>query len=330
MGNSIRVLELLKSSDDYVSGEYISRLLSVSRTSVWKYIKWLRDQGYIIDAKERKGYRLLEVPDRLYPWEIMGKLRGCTLVKDVVYYQEVGSTQEVALRLAEEGKHSILVVAERQIRGRGRASKTWVSPDGGIWFSLIMPSMRLESITLLSLVTALAVCNAINSNYNLNAMIKWPNDVVIEYRKVAGILIDASIEQDEIHYAVVGVGVNANISKSKIESSIYSLGIGKREYGYYGVTTLMDELNRCIDRLNLLGSIVLELEKLYSLMNKDRVQLVNDICKRVILGRVSVIGRERIEGHAIGIDEQDGSLLVDDGNSVRRVVYGDVHVRFKE
>jgi len=330
MSNSIRVLGLLKDSDEYLSGEYISRLLGVSRTSVWKYIKWLRDQGYIIDAKERKGYRLLEVPDRLYPWEIMHRLGGCTLVKDVVYYREVASTQDVALRLAEQGKYSILVVAERQIRGRGRASRAWVSPDGGIWFSLIIPSMRLESVTLLSLVTALAICNAINSNYNLNAMIKWPNDVVIDHRKVAGILIDASIEQDEIHYAVIGVGVNANISKSEIEPSIHSLGMDKREEGYYGVTTLMDELDRCVDRLNLLGSIILESERLYSLMNKDRVLLINDLCKRVILGRVSVIGRERIEGYAIGIDEQDGSLLVDDGSSVRRVVYGDVHLRLKE
>ncbi len=320
--NYIKVLIILKEHDDYISGEYIGKMLGVSRVSIWKYISILRRYGYVIESRQKRGYRLTGIPDRLLPWEIMDRLKGKSMIKDVVYYEEVESTQDVALRLAEQGKHSILVVAERQSKGRGRLARHWISPYGGIWFSFIIKPRHVSNIWMISLLSALAVCHAVNSNYKLDAMIKWPNDVVIRYRKVAGILVDASIEQDEMHYAVIGIGINANISKDVIERGI------KDSYSY-GLTTLMHELNMQVDRVMLLTDTIIWFEHLYSMLRSNRAGLMEDIKRHMVLDRVKVVSKEEsIEGDALGIDEDDGSLIVDEGGRIRKIFAGDVYIRY--
>ncbi|MEO9365287.1 biotin--[acetyl-CoA-carboxylase] ligase [Candidatus Nitrosocaldus cavascurensis] len=313
----------------YVSGEYISRALDISREAVWKYISMLRRRyGYRIDAKPRVGYMLVHRPDKLYPWEIMLELGRFDMVKEIIYYEEVESTQDVALRLAEQGRDSILVVAERQSRGRGRASRRWISPDGGVWFSLIIkPRISVRDVTLFSLATALAVCNTINGKFNFAARIKWPNDVIINYKKVAGILIDMSIEHDAINYAVVGIGVNANVSIDSIERMI---GYADKSH-YYGSTSLMHELGKAVDRVRLLASLLRELEHIYSrLAYKD--EMLAAIRATIMLGPVRVIEGEgndalTIEGVAIDVDD-DGSLLVKSDGMIKKVTSGYVHVRY--
>lgn len=318
----------------YVSGEYISRALDISREAVWKYVSMLRRRyGYRIDAKPRVGYMLVHRPDKLYPWEIMLELGRSDMVKEIIYYDEVESTQDVALRLAEQGRDSILVVAERQSRGRGRASRRWISPDGGVWFSLIIkPRISVRDVTLLSLATAAAVCNTI-SKFNLDARIKWPNDVIINYKKVAGILIDMSIEHDAINYAVVGIGVNANVSIDSIERMI---GYADKNH-YYGSTSLMHELGKAVDRVRLLASLLKELEYIYSrLAYKD--EILAAIRATIMLGNVRVIEGEggssgsssdalTIDGVAIDVGD-DGSLLVKSDGMVKKVISGYVHVRY--
>jgi len=331
----IKVLRMLKEYDGYISGEYISNILGVSRVSVCKYISLLRSKyGYIIDAKPRVGYRLLSIPDRLLPWEIMERLEGKSrMVKDILYYDEVSSTQDIALRLAEQGKHSLLVVAERQLKGKGRLSRRWISPHGGIWFSLIVkPDIHISSVSMLSLASALAVCNAINSNYNLNAKIKWPNDVIINYRKVAGILVDASIEQDEMHYAIIGIGINANVSKDTIEKGISDYARQENDVYYkygYGLTTLIHELNMRVDRVRLLADTIIWFESIYDMLHHNKAEFIEEVKRHMVLGKVSVVSREeRIEGYAIGIDEDDGSLLLNYEGRIRKVIAGDVYIRY--
>ncbi|MCS6768730.1 MAG: biotin--[acetyl-CoA-carboxylase] ligase [Candidatus Nitrosocaldus sp.] len=309
----------------YVSGEQMSRALNISREAVWKYISMLRGYGYTIDAKPRLGYMLVGVPDRLYPWEIMKELGECSIVSDIIYYGDVESTQDVALRLAERGRDSILVVAERQSKGRGRLSRRWVSPDGGLWFSLIVrPRISTGHVTLLSLATALAVCNAIRS-LNLPARIKWPNDVLINHRKVAGILIDMSMEHDRINYAVVGVGINANVSIESIESRI---GDADRE-SYYGSTSLMHELGRAVDRVRLTALLLKELEGVYSRL-AHRADILAAIREVMLFGPVRVVegGGEAmaVDGVAMDIDD-DGSLLVKSDHGVKRITSGYVRIR---
>lgn len=320
--NYLKVLRILKGSNGYISGEHISKVLGVSRVSIWKYISMLRRYGYTIESRQRRGYRLTGIPDRLLPWEIMDRLKGKSMIKDVVYYEEVESTQDLALRLAEQGKHSILVVAERQSKGRGRLARHWVSPYGGIWFSFIIKPRHVSNIGMISLLSALAVCHAINSNYRLNAMIKWPNDVIIRYRKVAGILVDASMEQDEMHYAVIGIGINANVSKDAIERYIKD--------GYsYGLTTLMDELKMQVDRVMILTDTIILFEQLYGMLHSNKAGLMEEIKRHMVLGRVQVVSREEsIEGNALGIDEDDGSLIVEKGGRIRKIFAGDVYIRY--
>lgn len=320
--NCLKVLRMLKGSNGYISGEHISKVLGVSRVSIWKYISILRRYGYTIESRQRRGYRLTGIPDRLLPWEIIDRLKGKSMIKDVVYYEEVESTQDLALRLAEQGKHSILVVAERQSKGRGRLARHWVSPYGGIWFSFIIKPRHVSNIGMISLLSALAVCHAINSNYNLNAMIKWPNDVIIRYRKVAGILVDASMEQDEIHYAVIGIGINANLSKDAIERYI------KDSYSY-GLTTLMDELKMQVDRVMILADTIIWFEQLYGMLHSNKAGLMEEIKRHMVLGRVQVVSREEsIEGNALGIDEDDGSLIIEKGGMIRKIFAGDVYIRY--
>jgi BirA family biotin operon repressor/biotin-[acetyl-CoA-carboxylase] ligase len=332
----IKVLRMLKEYNGYISGEHISNILGVSRVSVWKYISLLRSKyGYVIDAKPRGGYKLLSIPDRLLPWEIMERLEGKSrMVKDILYYDEVSSTQDIASRLAEQGKHSLLVVAEKQLKGKGRLARRWISPYGGIWFSLVAkPDIHISSVSMLSLASALAVCNAINSNYNLNARIKWPNDVIINYRKVAGILVDASIEQDEMHYAIIGIGINANVSKDTIEKGIADYAREGSDEGYYaygyGLTTLMHELNMKVDRVRLLADTITWFESIYDMLKHNKAEFIEEVKRHMVLGKVHVVSREeRMEGYAIGIDEDDGSLLINYEGRIRKVVAGDVYIRY--
>ncbi len=316
-------------ADEYVSGEYIGRMLKVSREAVWKQISTLRRYGYRIDAKPRLGYMLIDRPDRLYPWEIMYELGGSAMVKEVIYYEDVSSTQDVALRLAEEGKDSTLVVAERQSKGRGRSSRRWVSPYGGVWFSLITkPKISVRNATLLSLATALAVCNIINSNLNIPARIKWPNDVVINHRKVAGILIDMSVEHDIINYCVIGIGVNANLSIESIEGMMDDEDKG---YHYYGSTSLMHEMGRAVDRVKFVASLLKEIEGIYSKLSY-RDEILASIRAMMLFGPVSIIegeGRDARTRDGIAVDvDGDGSLLVKTNEGIERITSGYVHIRY--
>lgn len=323
------LLSMLRASSGYVSGEYMSKMLKISREAVWKQISMLRGYGYRIDAKPRLGYMLIDRPDRLYPWEIMYELGGSTMVKEIIYYEDVTSTQDVALRLAEDGKDSTLVVAEMQSKGRGRLSRRWISPYGGVWFSLITkPRVSVRNATLLSLATALAVCNTINNNFNIPARIKWPNDVVTNYRKVAGILIDMSVEHDIIDYCVIGIGINANLSIESIESMMSD---EDRGYYYYGSTSLMHEMGRAVDRLKFVASLLKELESIYSKLSyKD--EILASIRAMMLFGPVSIIEGEgkdvkTRDGVAVDVDG-DGSLLVKTDEGLERITSGYVHIRY--
>ncbi|MEM4278497.1 MAG: biotin--[acetyl-CoA-carboxylase] ligase [Candidatus Nitrosocaldus sp.] len=326
------LLGMLRASKGYVSGEYMSRMLNISREAVWKQISMLRGYGYSIDAKPRLGYMLIDRPDRLYPWEIMYELGGSSMVKEIIYHDDVTSTQDVALRLAEEGKDSMLVVAERQSKGRGRLSRRWISPYGGVWFSLITkPRVSVRNATILSLATALAVCKSINGSFNLPARIKWPNDVVINYRKVAGILIDMSVEHDVINYCVIGIGVNANVSIESIEGMMSDEDKGY--HYYYGSTSLMYEMgNKAVDRVKFVASLLRELEGIYSRLSY-KAEILASIRAMMLLGPVSIIEGEgkdaRIrDGIAVDVDD-DGSLLVKSNEGMEKVISGYIHIRYE-
>lgn len=218
-----KILTILKNSEKHVSGQSLSNQLGVSRTAIWKVINQLKEEGYMIEAVPNKGYRIVAYPDIITAEEIKSILRTKEIGKEVLYYDMVDSTNTKAKQLAEqENTHGLLVIAEQQEMGKGRRGKKWNSQKGtGIWMSLIIkPKIKPVAASMLTLVAALAVTKAIRqigeqeeNRNNLEAKIKWPNDIVVNGKKVCGILTEMSSELDYIHHVVIGIGINANIEK---------------------------------------------------------------------------------------------------------------------
>lgn len=210
------ILTLLRNSKDYVSGQQLCDQFGVSRTAVWKVINQLKEEGYEIESVPRKGYRLVEAPkDILSKSEIASRLHTKWAGRKLYYLESTGSTNTDAKRLAEEGEpHGTTIVANMQTAGRGRRGRTWQSPAGAnTYFTILLkPDFSPDKASMLTLVMALSVAEAIEEITGLKADIKWPNDIVVHKKKVVGMLTEMSTtpEMDEIQYVVIGVGTNVN------------------------------------------------------------------------------------------------------------------------
>ena len=181
-----KILKCLREAEDYVSGQELCQMFDVSRTAIWKVMNQLKEEGYVIDAVKNKGYRLVQTPDLVTSDEVESLLETSWAARPVVYEEEQASTNQTAKMLAEQGaSHGTLVVAERQVSGRGRRGRPWHSPKGsGIWMSILLrPQIHPMSASMLTLVAAMAVYDAISSRVE-GCAIKWPNDIVIDGRKV--------------------------------------------------------------------------------------------------------------------------------------------------
>ncbi len=327
-GKHLEILKLLKKANGkYVSGEKISKNVKVSRAAIWKHVSGLRKYGYKIESKEGSGYKLLRSTDQLLPWEIKEGLKTKFVGKDIHHYTMIDSTQDLAIRLAENNvQEGAVVIAEKQKRGRARVGRKWAAPQGGIWLSTILrPKIPTAETTILPLVVSLAVGNAIRKECELDAKLKWPNDITINGKKVSGILAEMSCEADRVNYVVIGIGVNANINVKKLEAAI------KGTEGYYGATSLMKEVGKEVNRVKLVRRILRELEETYLELEEQGSEIIIRKWKEhsATLGtNVTVALNEMcFVGKAIDID-YDGALLVKlpDGN-IKRIVAGDVYVR---
>ncbi len=210
------ILTLLRNNKDYVSGQQLCDQFGVSRTAVWKVINQLKEEGYEIESVPRKGYRLVETPkDILSQSEIASRLHTKWAGRKLYYFESTGSTNTDAKRLAEEGEpHGTTIVANMQTAGKGRRGRTWQSPAGAnTYFTILLkPTFSPDKASMLTLVMALSVAEAIEEITGLKADIKWPNDIVVHKKKVVGMLTEMSTtpEMDEIQYVVIGVGTNVN------------------------------------------------------------------------------------------------------------------------
>ena len=206
---------LVDGGPDYVSGEALSGKLGLSRTAVWKVVNALRRHGYRIEAVPSRGYRLLEAPDRLTALEVLPLLETHDLGRTLHAFETVDSTNVVAFRLAVEGaEHGELVVAETQTNGRGRRGRRWSSPGHlNLYCSFVLrPELPPQRAPELTLLTAVAVAESLRAA-GVPADIKWPNDLLVAGRKVAGILTELSADLDRIHFVVVGIGINLNAGR---------------------------------------------------------------------------------------------------------------------
>ena len=207
------ILELLRNTKEYISGQEISNQLGISRTAVWKNIQSLQNEGYRIEAVRNKGYHLVETPNDVTFMEVRHTLSTKWIGNELYCYDKIDSTNLQIKRLAEEGKEEgTLAIADCQEAGRGRRGRAWVSPSGeGLWMSLLLrPKFSIDKASMITLLVALAVTRGIQKETGLQTQIKWPNDIVYKGRKICGILTEMTIEEDCINYVVVGVGINVN------------------------------------------------------------------------------------------------------------------------
>jgi len=297
------LLRLLRESGEPVSGEAASRILGLSRVAVWKHIRSLKEHGYGVVSSAR-GYRLEADGDFLFPWEFPD------LTASVHYHGEIASTMEDARILADgESPHGTLVVAERQTRGRGRAGRSWLSETGGLYFTRIeRRRLPVALSSRLLLAASLAIAHTLERLYGLEARLKWPNDVLLGDRKIAGMLGDTRAEGAEVHHINLGVGINVNNSPGLLVPSAVSVA---------------ELIGRNVSRRELLSALVEEMDRRSGHLEGE--ELIGEWKSRsATIGRnVEVITPGGvIKGRAVDIDES-GALLVRTPEAVSKVYMGD-------
>ncbi len=299
--------------------------MKVSRTAVWKRVERLRATGYEIDGSTRSGYRLIQSPDLLTPSEIKPILQTKWMGKRIHHFQTIDSTNSKAYQLALDGAgEGELVISESQEKGRGRLGRQWFSPPSlNLYLSVILrPKIPPHQAPLITLMAAVATADAIHKFSGLLPRIKWPNDILLRDRKVAGLLNEIHSEMDRVHFVILGIGVNLNTDEKKFSKEIRSVA-----------TSLKIEMGETVSRKAFLQSLLVELEKWYSIFSEEGSAVVLNAWR----DRADIKGREvkvtsfgeTVVGTAIDMD-CDGALILETGDGKqKRVVAGDIEYKEK-
>lgn len=309
-----------ENAGQFLSGEEISRKLSISRTAVWKQINKLRSAGYDFEAVPRLGYRMLDEPDRLSGDQLTAGMTSRYFGKSIKLLDKTTSTQEDARQLAEEGAaEGALVISEEQTGGRGRMGRKFHSPRGkGIWMSLVLrPKQPLHLTQQLTLLTGVAVCRAIAKSAGVQTDIKWPNDILYQGKKVCGILLESATEDERVRYCIAGIGISANLKEADFPEELRNVATSIRIAG-----------GKTVNRTSLIQSIMTEMEVLYELYNEQGFEPVASLWEALsgTVGREVQVqtARDRFSGIATGLN-QDGALLVrNQHNELVPVYSGDI------
>ncbi|MCK9298988.1 biotin--[acetyl-CoA-carboxylase] ligase [Methanoculleus sp. YWC-01] len=318
---AINVLKILEESPGPVSGEWIAEQLGVTRSAVWKQIRELRRLGYSISSSRAEGYRLETKTDRLLPYEIRKQLRTRVIGRQIRHFDSTASTSWVAKKLADETDpeklHGMVIIAEEQTGGVGRLGRAWVSPAGGIWATILLkPKIPLDHLFMITMAGSVAIARAIRKEYGISALIKWPNDIFIGDKKVAGLLLELSAEADDVHYALLGLGIDANVSLDELSSNLRDT-----------VTTLQAEVGHTVDRVALLARVLREFELRYQQLEDAEYDSIIREWKSLSLTldhRVAIkTVNKTFTGEAIDIDAHGALIIRKDNGKVERVIAGD-------
>lgn len=299
-----RILSLLKSAEDVVSGEALSASLGISRVSVWKHIQKLHEHGYVIEATP-KGYQLLTSPDIPFSWELPQR-EGL-----IHYFPEVPSTMDVAREMARKGApHFTAVIAGRQTKGRGRLKRVWHSEDGGLYFTLILrPSIPLQWCFRINFAASLVLCRVLRQETGIDAQVKWPNDILVSGRKLSGMISEMEAEAEMISFINVGIGINVNNDPTYDEPTAISL---------------MKLLEKTVSRKELLSHF---LDALDIYLNKADFEKTIDEWKKfncTLNKQVRVVSpSETLSGLAVDVDPGGALILELPDKSIKKVLYGD-------
>lgn len=298
------ILHMLRSSAAVVSGEHLSETLGISRVSIWKHIQKLRENGYRIEASAT-GYRLTETPDVLFPWEFYGRSER------IAYYPEIGSTMDVAKKMARKGCAAMtVVVADKQTSGRGRLQRQWYSDPGGLYFTMVLrPCVPVLESFKIGFLASVSMAELLRRRFEVDAGVKWPNDILVGGAKLCGMLAELEAEPDRVIFLNIGMGINVNNAPRKMEPSAVSLKA---------------LLGRHISRRDLLAAYLDIFEERLERIDLDRV--VAEWKKyTVTVGKAVrvVTASDEICGVAEDIDDS-GALMIRQGDgAIRRAIYGD-------
>ncbi len=309
---------LAESGEDYVSGSALSDKLGLSRTAVWKHVEQLRKLGYRIEAQASRGYRLLEVPDRLTGLEVGPLLSTRDLGRTLHHYESLESTNAKAFELAQEGGfHGEVIVTEHQTQGKGRRGRAWASPAGkNLAMSVILrPEIAPSRAPELTLVAAVALVETLKDS-NVDARIKWPNDVQINGKKVAGILTELSADVERVHFVIVGVGVNLNSELADFPPEVAELATSV-------------SLNRPspVHRALFMAALLGKLEDWFEIWSDQGFEPVRAAWKNAssMLGQEVLVRADAKELRGVAEDiDASGALLLRVGDTLERVLSGDV------
>lgn len=314
------ILTALEEQQGYVSGEHLSRRLGLSRAAIWKRIETLRAEGYGIRARARRGYMLTQKPDLLSSWEIGRNLKTYRLARELHTFEEVTSTNDVAYEMALKGAlEGVAVIAESQTRGRGRMNRSWVSPcDRNLYLSLILrPQISPQLVPTLTYMGALSTAEALVKSFSLKVGLKWPNDILVRGRKLAGLLNEVKAETDRVDFVVLGFGINLNMGEENFPEEL-------REKA----TSVMRELGHRISRVGFTRCLLESIDAWYEAFLLQGASFIIESWEAVarIRGRsVEVRSFGTIHrGVAEGLD-RDGALILRKGkDEVIRIVAGDL------
>ncbi|UTR08491.1 biotin--[acetyl-CoA-carboxylase] ligase [Alkalihalobacillus sp. LMS6] len=315
------LVKLLRSGE-YVSGEAISSDLNVSRTAIWKQIKALKEQGYTIESTTNKGYRLLQSPDTVRAHDIIGRVSTDSFGKTVFAYDSVESTQPLAHQVAtNKGDEGTLIVANEQTQGRGRLGRKWLVGEGQtISMSLILrPTIPIAQTPQLTLVAAVAVVRAIEKVTGIDCEIKWPNDLLVKGKKLVGILTEMAADPDQLHYVIVGMGINCQQSGADFHEDVKGIA-----------TSIYQETGKTVHRATLIAEVMNEFEWLYRCYQEEGFRVIKPLWEARSISLHKKIhartAKQVITGYASGLTDE-GQLCITDLNGTTHLIHsGDIEL----
>lgn len=316
-----KILRLFRARNaDYLSGEELSQELGISRTAVWKHIRALRALGYQIDAVTSKGYRLLSGPVELVADEIRSRLSTRVIGREVLCHEQLASTNLTAMELGEAGAaEGLVVIAEQQTAGKGRLGRRWESPAGvNLYLSILLrPAMPPWEVPRLTFLSAVAAARALQDVTDLKVEVKWPNDLLVNGKKIAGLLNEMSAESDAVHQVVLGLGLNINMTADQFPSELR-----------YPATSVWLEKGTLTSRLDVVVALLEHFDRLYAEFLRYGMEPVRQAWQELftMLGKVVRVesGPASLKGMVAGIDEEGALLLQLPDGKIEKVLAGDV------
>jgi BirA family biotin operon repressor/biotin-[acetyl-CoA-carboxylase] ligase len=323
MTTDAKILSALRANPDGVSGAELAEQLRISRAAVWARIDDLRKVGFDISASPHFGYKIIGEPDALIADDLLARLGKTKIIgRDIRVFEETTSTNDVIEKFARDGaREGVVVFAESQTRGRGRLGRKWVSPaHKGLWFSILLrPDLRPQETTQLTVASAIALRRAIVSETNLPVEIKWPNDILIRGKKVAGILTELSAEVDRVKHIILGIGIDVNLDANEFPAELKKIA-----------TSLKIESGKTIDRAQLATAILQELDFDYARVGVGKFSEVavewEAHCATLGKNVIVQIGGRKIRGRAESLDDDGALILRTEHGRLERITGGDVTV----